>query len=203
MPRIGVSITKSCPFRGATQEFSNVYYYEMVTTPSQSEADGIIDSITTLEKTFHSTGVTFVRGRLWLETGNKATSEMISQKNLSGTGARAAIAGLDPERAYLFRARAGNDSRGNPVYLRKWYHSVGQFAVGVTVGTGQTSQQSSFTNAEKDTLRNAMQGIGDAGGAAGSLKLVAKTGRQIDQGATWTPHSWFEHHQMGDMWRAA
>ena len=202
MPRIGVSITKSTSFRGATQEFSNVYYYEVTDYPTVTQAGTIIGNLTTLEKTFHSTAVTFVRGRLWKETGSKLTSEMIEQQNLSGTGARATISGLDPERAYLFRLRAGVDSRGNPVYLRKWYHSVGQFVTTVTVGTGHTSQSQSFTTTERGNLVGAMSAIGDANGSPLVPKLCAKGGRLPDVGATWSAHQWFEHHQLGDQWRA-
>src|SRR5215213_3487657 len=127
MGRIGISITKSTAFRNSTQEFSNVYYYEVAggLYPSQSEADALIDELTTLEKGFHSTLVTFIRGRCWKQVGNKVDNEMISQKNLAGTGSTGTMAGFDKERAFLFRLRAGNDSRGNSVYLRKWYHSCG------------------------------------------------------------------------------
>lgn len=203
MPRIGVSITKSTPFRGSTQEFSNVYFYEVLNYPSVGEADTTIDNLTALEKTFHSTLVTFVRGRLWKETGNKATSEMISQKNLAGTGARGTVTNLDPERAFLFRLRAGVDIRGNPVYLRKWYHSVGEFAASATIVAGVLNQQTAFTAGAKSTLTAQMNAIGDANGSPNSPKLCAKGGRLPDAGASWNAHTWLEHHQVGDMWRAA
>lgn len=203
MPRIGVSITKSCNFRGATQEFSNVYYYEVTSYPDVTQSDTIIDNLTALEKTFHASTVTFVRGRLWKETGSKLTSEMIEQKNLTGAGARTTVASLDPERAFLFRLRAGVDSRGNPVYLRKWYHSVGNFSATVTVTAGHMTQSTAFTSGERGTLVTAMNGIGDANGSPLAPKLCAKGGRLPDVGATWSAHQWLEHHQLGDMWRAS
>lgn len=203
MPRIGVSITKSCAFRGATQEFSNVYYYEVLNYPSVAEADTTIDNIVTLEKTFHSTLVTFVRGRLWKETGNKLTSEMISQKNLSGTGARGTVSTLDPERAFLFRLRAGVDIRGNPVYLRKWFHAVGEFHATASIVAGNQTQQTAFTSTQKNAYVAAMNAIGDANGSPNTPKLCSKAGRLADVGASWTSHTWLEHHQLGDMWRAA
>ena len=202
MPRVGVSITKSTPFRGATQEFSNTYYYEVTSDPSVAQADTMIDNIVTLEKTFHATNVTFVRGRLWKETGSKLTSEMITQKNLSGTGARSPASNLDPERAFLFRLRAGVDSRGNPVYLRKWYHSQGQFVTSVAVVAGHLTQQTSFSSTDRSNMVAAMNAIGDANGSALAPKLCAKGGRLPDVGATWSAHQWLEHHQLGDMWRA-
>ena len=202
MPRIGCSITKSTGFRGAIQEFSNVYYYEVGSLPSQAEADTFIDTLTATEKTFHATSVTFVRGRLWSETGNKATSEMISQKNLSGAGARASISAFDPERAFLFRLRAGNDSRGNPVYLRKYYHSNGQFTGTVITSATHLSQAQAYTGTEKAAFVSQMNAIGDNSGSPLVARLCAKGGRLPGAGATWEAHSWLEHHQLGDMWRA-
>jgi hypothetical protein len=202
MPRIGVSITKSVAFRNSTQEFSNVYFYEMLSYPDVAAAGTLIDNLVSLEKTFHGVNVTFIRGRLWKQTADKATSEMITQKNLSGTGARTVVSGLDKERAYLFRLRAGVDVRGNPVYLRKWFHACAQFSSGVAPGSTILDNSTGFSQPDRDTMVASMQAIGDANGSAGAPKLCAKGGRQADAGANWSAHQYLEHHQLGDMWRA-
>jgi hypothetical protein len=202
MPRIGVSITKSTSFRNSTQEFSNVYYYEVLSMPDQAAADALIDNLVTLEKTFHSTLVTFVRGRCWSQGGSPGSNNMITQKNLSGTGARGVTSGFDKERAFLFRIRAGNDSRGNPVYLRKWFHACGQFTTSVTNSNAFLENTSGFTTTDRNNLVSAMQSIGDANGSASSPKLCAKGGRLPDAGAPFQAHQFLEHHQLGDMWRA-
>src|SRR5215213_8845951 len=185
MARIGVSITKSVAFRNSTQEFSNVYYYEVDSLPTEAQATTMIDNLTTLEKTFHGTNVTFVRGRCWSETGNPATPEMISQKNLSGTGARTPTTGLDRERAFLFRLRAGVDSRGNPVYLRKWYHACAPFTVAVSVTSTITENAGGFSSGERSAMVTAMSAIGDANGSSGTPKLCSKNGRLPNTGAAW------------------
>lgn len=202
MPRIGVSITKSTPFRNSVQEFSNVYYYEVSGLPNAAGADAIIDNLVTMEKTFHSNTVTFVRGRLWSETGDKATSEMISQKNLSGIGSMNLVTGLDKERAWLFRLRAGVDSRGSPVYLRKWYHVCGEFVASQGVPAGVIGNTSGWSAGERSAQVAKISGVGNANGSAGSPTLVSKKGRGPSGGATWEAHPFLEHHQMGDMWRA-
>lgn len=202
MARIGVSITKSCAFRNSTQEFSNVYYYDVGSLPDITGAENFIDNLTTLEKTFHSTAVTFVRGRVWSETGNEATNNMILQKNLSGTGARALVSGMDKERAFLFRLRAGVDSRGNPVYFRKWYHACGVFVLGQSVGTNILDNSTGFTSGDRSLMVAAMGAIGNANGTSGSPVLVAKSGRGMTGGANWEAHQFLEHHQLGDQWRA-
>jgi hypothetical protein len=199
---IGISITKSAVFRNSVQEFSNVYYYTGGSTPTQTQADSLIDELVALEKTFHSNAVTFVRGRLWTQTGSQATNNMISQKNLSGTGARASNANMDRERAFLFRLRAGNDSRGQPVYLRKWWHACGVFYSGQTITTDQLANISGFSSTEKTALVGAMNTIGSLTSAAGPWSLCAKSGRQPTAGETWQAHTFLEHHQLGDQWRA-
>jgi hypothetical protein len=202
MARIGVSITKNTSFRNSTQEFSNVYYYDVTALPTAAQADTFIDNLTTLEKTFHGSNVTFVRGRVWSETGNKATNEMISQKNLSGTGARATTANIDKERAFLFRLRAGVDSRGNPVYLRKWFHACAEFVSGQGIATSIGANTSGWSTAERSAQVSAMNGIGGANGSPLSPALVSKAGRFATAGATWEAHQFLEHHQLGDQWRA-
>lgn len=202
MARIGVSITKSTPFRGGTQEFSNVYYYDVTGTPTAAQADTFIDNLTALEKTFHSTAVTFVRGRCWTTGGTPATNNMISQKNLSGTGARAIVTSMDKERAFLIRLRAGNDSRGQPVYLRKWFHACGAFYSGQSVNSTQLDNTASLSAGDKTAIESAVSAIGDANGSPLTPTLVAKSGRGPTAGETWKSHNFLEHHQLGDMWRA-
>jgi hypothetical protein len=200
--RIGVSITKNTSFRNALQEFSNVYYYDVNNKPSVAQADAFIDNLTALEKTFHSTLVNFVRGRCWTETGNKATNEMISQKNLAGIGTRSATQIIDKERAWLFRLRAGVDVRGNPVYLRKWYHACGEFVSGQGIATGISANTSGWSAAERNAQVAAMQAIGNANGSPELPVLVAKSGRAPTGGSSWEAHAFLEHHQLGDQWRA-
>jgi hypothetical protein len=202
MTMVGISITKSCVFRNSVQEFSNVYYYDgLAGTPSIAQADGLIDELVVKEKTWHSADITFVRGRLWVQTGDKATTNMISTKALSGTGTPAVTANMDAERAFLFRLRAGNDSRGNPVYLRKWYHTRGGFGA-VTVSQGILENKIAWTQAERDQLTTKLGTIGAIGTGVTAGVIVAKSGRNTTAGANWEAHRYLEHHQLGDMWRA-
>lgn len=203
MPRVGLSITKSCSFRNATQEFSNVYYFEIDGgAVSAADAAAFIDSIATQEKTFHATVVTFVRGRCWSQGGSPGTNEMIEQHSLSGTGARGATTSMDRERAHLFRQRAGSDSRGNPVYLRKYYHSCGAFSVNLTLSQAQLENTSGFSASDKTNLVTAIGSIHNLSANGRTGHLVSKSGRTANIAAPWEPHTFLEHHQLGDQWRA-
>lgn len=199
---IGVSITKKVAFRDSTQEFSNVYYYSVdIGYPSASESDALIDSLTATEKGFHSTLVSFMRGRVWKQVGSPSTNEMISQKNLSGTGTNT-TGTYDYERAFLFRLRAGNDSRGNPVYLRKWYHSCGNGPGNVAPSSAAITNTSSLLSSAMTTMENAVDAVRTVTVGATVYHLQAKSGRQPTSGEQFKSHKYFEHHQLGDQWRA-
>lgn len=202
MARIGISITKSVAYRDSVQEFSNVYYYENGgSLPSSSGASDLIDEVTALEKGRHSSLVTFVRGRCWSQAGSPGANEMIHQKALTGTGGSTADTGMDKERAFLIRWRAGNDSRGNAVYLRKWYHTCGQFAgASGTISAGVLAQSTGFTQSVRDAILTSANALVSLVQAGGGWSLVAKNGR-TRTGTGDAAHKYLEHRQLGDMWR--
>jgi hypothetical protein len=201
MARIGISITKSVSFREAVQEFSNVYYYEREgAQPTQAEAEALIQELTNLEKNRHSSAVTFVRGRCWSAGGTKQENNMIAQVALSGVGAATPDANMDRERAFLIRFRAGIDNRGNPVYLRKWFHACGQFA-GVSPSAGILANTAGFTQTQRDSIMTSANALKSLAGGGGGWSLVSKNGRQLG-GAGDQAHKYLEHHQLGDMWRS-
>jgi hypothetical protein len=203
MARIGIAITKSTPFRNSVQEFSNVYYYDgLAGTPTEAEAESLIDEQVVTEKTVHSTAVTFVRGRCWLQAGTPGANIMLKQKNLSGTGSMPQVTSMDKERAYLFRLRAGVDSRGNPVYLRKWFHVCGEIVSGQTPSAGVLTQASGWSTAERSAQVAKMADFGNIGSGGTLGVLCAKNGRTPTAGANWEAHAFLEHRQLGDMWRA-
>lgn len=201
MARVGISITKAVAYRDATQEFSNVYYYETTGgLPTAAQADAMIDEVTAKEKTVHSGAVAFVRGKCWSQVGTPASNNMISQKTLSGVGATTAD-GMDRERAFLIRWRAGTDSRGNPVYLRKYFHACGTFgAAGVSASAAILTQSTGFSSTQRANMATDANTFNTLTSGGGGWELVAKSGRQRTSGGA-EAHKYLEHHQLGDMWR--
>lgn len=203
MPTIGIAVEKQTLFRGVQQPFSNVYYYSRgAVGPTQSEAEALVDEVVALEKTVHSTLVTFRIARLWTETGNVNTNEMLVTKTLSGTGGNAASAALnmDRERAFLVRVRAGKDSRGHPVYLRKWYHLVGTFS-GSSVGQQVLENTAELSASERSAGVSFFNNISEIGSGVESWGLTSKTGRARTLPLDTQVHRFLEHHQLGDQWR--
>jgi hypothetical protein len=202
MALYGVSITKSVSFRGAAQEFANTYYYNLtVGVMTESTGLALIDAVVALEKPMHANLVSFVRGRVWSAGGTPSENTMIAQKNLSGAGTFSGTVDptLDRERAFLVRFRAGSDTLGRPVYLRKWWHlMVGELnANGIT--SGQKAQTEGLTSTQRTQLVNWANNFKSVTANTFTFELRSEKQRQID-GDT-VAHPYLEHHQLGDMWR--
>jgi hypothetical protein len=199
---VGVSITKSSTFRDAVQEFSNVYYYQWSgLNPTESLAETLIDRVVELEKPLHGSNVTFVRGRCWSAGGTKAENNMIFQKALTGAGTGGTPLGMDKERAYLIRWRAGVDSRGKPVYLRKWFHCDITLA-GASVTSSIIQNATGFSNAQRTSIAALFNNFNPIVFSNGvhTAGLVSSNNRPSTVGAE--AHKYLEHHQLGDAWRS-
>ena len=202
MPMIGVSILKDTTFRDAVQEFSNVYHYhDEGALPTNAEAIAIINELVTSEKTWHSTVVNFRRGRLWSAGGTQAQNEMLADVGLTGTGSITADASLDRERAFLFRWRVGNNSRGKPNYLRKYYHSCGLFPGGGSLSSGILSNTTGFTTTQRDAMALNAGAVTNVGSPGEPWKMCTPSDQFETTDALPTAHKYLEHHQLGDMWR--
>lgn len=201
MAQVTISVTKRTAFRDSTQEFSNVYTYGAVgPNPTAADAEDLLDELVAFEKSIHSTAVTFVHGRVWSSGGTQAQNVLIFQKALSGAGS-ALLSGtpIDKERAFLIQWRAGVDSRGRPVSLKKWFHTCGLFGTVNAVNTAIAENTAGFTQAQRDQIA----GLADGCTRLGTLEewgLIADSGRQRDGGPP-TAHKYLEHHQLGDQWR--
>ena len=203
MARFGVNILKRRAFRLGIQHFGNTYYYDdPLGTPAASTLEALVDDIVAKEKAKHSGNITFVRGRLWSQIGTPSQNQMLIDKTLSGVGSAAASGSMDAERAYLVRFRAGVDSKGRPVYLRKWWHLDAQIGGGTIVAGDlqQTTELSSAIRTGVEAFADSIKQI-SVGTPTHTFTLVSKNGRVID-GAT-NAHRFLEHHQFGEEWRGA
>ena len=198
MARTGISITKRVAFRDSTQEFSNVYYYESLLPPVLGDATNWKDDIVVTEKKLHSSLVEFVYYRIWSAGGTQAANQMIAQGTLSGTGSALSDSGMDKERALLAQWPAGNNIRGQPVFLRKWYHICGTIT-GVSMSSSILSNATGFTTANRTAFANIFDELTGLAGITQGADLVSPTGRDV-QGSVQC-HKYLEHHQLGDQWR--
>jgi hypothetical protein len=194
--QVGVAITMSSPFRDSTQEWTNVFHYKDGTA-LVAPSEAMIDEITAQLKTYHSTLVNFVRAKVWSSGGTKAQNQMLFAKNLSGTGQSVAGSRVAKERAVLIRWPAGFDVRGLPVYLRKWFHVCGNFAAQATSIDGILQNSTGFDQATRTAMATAANNLKRV--IAPTWILCSESGREAAADAQ--AHKYFEHHQLGDMWR--
>lgn len=201
MGQISISITKKVTFRDSVQHFSNVYTYGSVdSNPIFGTGANLIEQVADLERALHSTDVSFVKGRMWSSGGTKEQNEMIVEIPLTGTGNTTGNASQDRERAVLVMWKAGKDSRGKAVYLRKWYHSCGSIA-GVSFTAGHLQNTTKLSDTNRAEIATAVDGLTRIGNL-NEWGLIAASGRERD-GDPPTCHPYLEHHQLGDEWRVA
>jgi hypothetical protein len=200
---VGVSIEKSMAFRGGVQPFANTYYYSGPVTETATVAlTALVDDLKAKEQTQFGAHVSFVRGRCWKADGTQQQNIMIVDKVLSGVGAIATHANMDRERAYLVRFRAGVDSKGRPVYLRKWFHFGTSLFFGVAPSNNQLANLDQLTTTMRSdfsTWADGFKQMTNAGAGLPQMNLVSKNGRPIDGNTQ--AHPFIEHHQLGDEWR--
>jgi hypothetical protein len=199
MALVGVSIKKKTAFRDSVQEFTNVYHYTYTgLNPGESLAEDIIDAIVAIEKDTHSSAVTFVDAKVWSAGGTKEENTMIFQKTLSGSGTGTGQ-DIDKERAILIQWRAGKDSRGKPVRLKKWFHTVGPGSSSASLTAGVVNNTVSFSFASRTAIESAFGGLRMLQVNASPMQLCSASGRLAEGDAE--AHKFLEHHQLGDQWR--
>lgn len=122
----GIHITKSVLWRGAQEEFENVYHYD---TPSGLNTDAgwndLVDAIVAIEKLFHANNVTWRQARVHGPTNTtQAEDVMRFVKDLSGTGAISGGTLMPFEMtivAQLYMGRSGAPYH-RKTFLRKYFH---------------------------------------------------------------------------------
>lgn len=193
----GVAVTKRVSFRNALQEFSNVYHYDgpSVDDPTLST---LLDNIVVNELPIHSAEVSFVHGRVWTAGGTAGSNEMRVDKNLTGTGTGVNDSNMDRERAFLIQWPNGKNSKGRPVYLRKWYHTCGA-PIGQVVANGIKQQTQQITSTLLTELLTRCDNFESINAAGSTFTLCSPRGRGPTGAIQVYP--WLEHHQLGDMWR--
>lgn len=194
----GCSITKRVSFRGANQEFTNVYHYDFSNIIGAADGNDLINDLKGVETSLHSTDVTFVLGRVWSAGQSPGQNQMLTEVTLSGTGNQSTNISMSREMAFLVQWPAGINIRGRPVYLRKWYHSCGALN-GINPSGGTMQNTTQFTGPNLAAIEAGVSGVRNVTAGANAGQLASASGRLTTGAAQAYP--WLEHHQLGDMWR--
>lgn len=140
MPIFAAASTKSSSWRGATEKWSNVYYYFCAANIDSTQATDLAQQIVAAEKLCHSSAVTFEDVRVWEAGGTPAENETIVIHDSSGTGSLAVSILTWKELCLVVRCDTNrNTSTGRRIYLRKYFHTCGIPTAGAGKETGATA----------------------------------------------------------------
>lgn len=196
MPDTGVyafSVRKTTPWRNKTQGFSNLYHY-FLTTPTEAALQNVLTKLVTIEKTIHSTAVSFVEGRAWGPVNpNGSGGRMEAVITASGTGAVGPSTTIYKECCQLIVYPLGRYGvKNRPQFMRKWYH-LGQTSTQTANGTDGNTDISPATGALATAITDIASLVPTGGGPA--LPLQTSSGHtNISPGFL---YKYLEHHQFG------
>jgi hypothetical protein len=123
MAPYGFEVVKSVSWRGATEQFSNVYHYDVTANLGSVTALAILDALVAAEKPAFSADVTFVSGRVWGPTDQgQAASQTVAIKDYSGTGTSANNTMIPYETTLVVENYIGRGPAGRKQFLRKYLH---------------------------------------------------------------------------------
>ena len=124
MTPYGYSIVMGFQWRGATEEFSNVFHYNHAVGPSEADHQDVVNQIVSAMKPKFGSNVNFLRARVWGPTNQgKALSVTKLLTDLSGAGGRTTGTQLPKELSVVCSFYIGrNPATGRKRFLRKYFH---------------------------------------------------------------------------------
>jgi hypothetical protein len=135
------SITKMIQWRGANQEYSNVYHFD-ISDPNSFDFESRLVQLRTQEVPLHATDVSFVKARAWGPTGQgpsaSQTQEILDWTGISGS--KAPSTGWYKELAFMIFWPLGRyGERNRPQFLRKWLHTNNTLAIITAAQSGSSA----------------------------------------------------------------
>lgn len=187
MARVKLAITKSTPFQGKAEEFSNVYTYEDVDIDSETAKNALVTEVVNAEKAIHASDVTFVRAQMW-DVGTPPNYMQLS-KTLTGVGSMTPTAQMYRECAILCvwpLPRAIRITRAFRRDLRKYVHTnvAHHYELSGSGSLPYGGRASTALNAYMDKVAAPVAGVA----------MVAPDGAGVTgPGQT---HGWLQHRQF-------
>jgi hypothetical protein len=181
---IGVSITKETTWRGASEEFSNVYHFQ---TAADVTSKQVIAEVVKAEQTVHGPGVHFKNAKAFGPTdGLKAQNVMLEDITLDAYGTMPTAVTAGKELAAVVQWDTGRkNTRGGRIFYRKYLHPGALGAGNDDAGKGNVA----MTQAQQDLFVAFGNDVKNAVGLSGADLTDAK-GRTLpfNTPATVLPH---------------
>lgn len=178
MAPYGVAITKSANWRGAEEEFSNVYHYDINPAPDEDKAAALINAIVAQEKTTHTNLVLFKRARLFGPTDQgPAANKMIAVVDLLGTGTYVVDGPIPYEMSVVCQIYIGRGPAGGKRFIRKYYHTCG--LAGITAGGHPQLGNAALPSGAKVNASTCLQNLKSITVEGDTMELCTPDGTHI------------------------
>jgi hypothetical protein len=160
MANQGFTLIKRFTYRGAPEEFSNLYHFSNTAPSTPAAWKTLVDAVAAKEKLIYPSSVKIVRAYCYTDTNNDAVATVdytALGAEIPGTLATTGQTQCPGDAAVWIRwGTAKKNSKGKTVYLRKYFHPA-------FIDTGVPDTVSITQNA-------ALQGFGNAcNGTAGPI----------------------------------
>jgi hypothetical protein len=127
----GIIVTKSFDYRGVPEEWSNKYWFTQTAPFTSAQFRAVFDNIASHEKTLFSSATTIVGGRGYNDNDEHAHSvwevdlTLAPDTPIPGTLAPGAAERQAGDSAvFVWWKTSRKNTRGKPIYLRKYFHDV-------------------------------------------------------------------------------
>jgi hypothetical protein len=176
---VGVHIVKATTWRGATEEFENVYHYDTPAINTSAGWEDLVNSIVTAEKTFHSTNVNFLRARIHGPTNTTQGDDVMRHvQDLSGAGGGSVATNMPREMTIVCQLYMGRTERGYKAFLRKYWHTEHA----PNSGAGATAGNTALAAADKTYFAGKLDGLKSLNIGPGACHLCKPNGDHVPAG---------------------
>jgi hypothetical protein len=180
VPPVSVAITKSFPYRGVRETFSNVYTFE-VPAISVTIAQDLVGRLVTVETGAHGDIVEFEEGRVWTSGGTKEQNETILITDLSGKGGAVSEPNFHAQGVYEIQWRTDRPSvTDKPVYLRKYLRAFSSYG-SPSWTNGMMAGSTPISTDIKSRLQSYADNVNPLETSGGPFRLIAPSGRKVSR----------------------
>lgn len=128
MASAGIVLVKKFTYRGALEEWSNRYHFSDTAPTTPAAWKTLVDALAAQEKTIYQADIRIIRAYCYTDTSQDAASTIdytALGAEIPGTFSSGGVPPDPGDCAMWIRwATSATNSRGKPIYLRKYYHGV-------------------------------------------------------------------------------
>lgn len=169
-----ITIVKEFPYRGVPEQWSNTYHFSGDTPESPGQWKGLADAIWNLERTILD-DVVKIYAAYGYEAGNEVSVWQHNYFDTPGSQTTGTLTGghdVPGDCAVWVRWKTDErNSKGRPIYLRKYFHGVTGSDSDAVTGAAQTAMTNYGNAMISGGLFGGIRVCGPQGAVAGEVKV--------------------------------